>query len=227
MSHQNQTYYVPSASQSAQSYSKLLRDMSKRYSILTNLESELPKYNRTCRVRMIDVPPSQENAYEFKTPQELNDHLGQQELIPPAPRCRVYVIENLNLDYITVFGHHFKVDPTLFARQVGTPNGGNRNPNGTPNLFHHRDRQRSFTLPYGELRYFTEHVGGRRLTDNRAGRRIATSERYHRQDEFCNVGLVKRNISFWCRQSPPKDCWDGMCSPPPIKDSDPTSLDSG
>lgn len=210
MSHQTQTYYVPGASPSAQSYAKFLHDTSNIYPILRNLESELPKYNRTCRVRLIDVPPSRENGHEFKTPQELNDHLAQQQLIPPAPRCRVYVVENLNLEYISVVGYHLNLDPTVFAKQVGAPN---RNPKGRPNvtskLFHRRDPQRSFTLPYGELRHFAEHIGGRRLTDDRAGRRMATSERFHGQDEFCNLGLIKRCISFWCKENPHTYCWDG------------------
>jgi len=217
LARRNQTYSPPGGvSPNAQSYAKMLHDLSKRYPFLVNLEKELSKYKRACRIRMINIPPSPDNGHEFKTPQELNEYLGQLQVsIPPDPRCRVFVVENLTLEYISVFGHHFNIDPTIFAKQVGTSKGanGSLNWNTSPKLFGQRDTQRSFTLPYIELREFAQHIGGRRLTDNRAGRRIATSEIYYRTENFCHTGLVKHLISCWCKESTHKNCWDGTPTP--------------
>jgi len=87
------------------------------------LPSLIEGYNPKCRVRMIDLPHSEESGREFKNIKDLNDHLKGLEAVPWGQRCRVYVVvENLTLEYIAAFGYYLNVDPTFFARQIRTAN---------------------------------------------------------------------------------------------------------
>lgn len=81
MSHQGSPHHVPDISRTAQSYAIFLRDMHARYPNLINLTRELerPKYNRHCRVRLVDFPRSTETGHEFQSVQELHEHLGNQK----------------------------------------------------------------------------------------------------------------------------------------------------
>ena len=193
-------------------YVKLLRTLTGRYPSLMNLDfsNEMAMMNRSCRVGMIEVPGYEGTDHKFESPQELHDHLAKQELVPPAPRCRVYIVENLDIEYIAAFGYHFKMDPTVFASQVRTANWVFRpNDNITPKLLQCRDPKRSFVLRYGELRFFKEYIAGLPLTDYTAGRRIFTvTKSMPELSNFGHVGIVRRCISFWCQESYP-GCWDG------------------
>lgn len=211
MPHQTQTYHIPVTSPAAKSYAKFLRDMRARYPNLINLEHEFehPKYNRDCRVCMI-VVPSEDPGHEFNTPQQLHDHLGKPEPVPSKPLCRVYVVENLTLEYIAVFGHQFNVDPTVFASQIRTANWeGELEGNNTPKLLLCREPNCLFTLRYGEVRLFNEPIAGLRLTDNKAGRVITVTTTHIEMKNFHHVGVVRRCISFWCKENSNIGCWDG------------------
>lgn len=212
MSHQSSPYHVPDASRTAQSYAIFLRDMHARYPNLINLIRELkhPNYNRHCRVRLVDFPRSTDTGHEFHSVQELHDHLGKSEAAPTAPRCTVYVVENLNLEYIAAFGYHFNVDPTVFATQIRTANWeSNAEGNNTPKLLLCRDPNRSFTLRYAEPRYFDDHIVGLKLTDDSAGRRITVTTPASGLKDSTHVGLVRRCISFWCGEIH-TNCYDGI-----------------
>jgi len=206
MSYQSQ--YVPAVSPDAQSYARFLQKMGAKYPTLMNLEHELRKFDRHCRVRLIDFPRSPESC-EFHTLQELNEYLDKPEPGPLAPRCRVYVLENLTLEYIAIFGHHFNVDPTVFAEQAQRMNWADfPNENYTPKLHLRRDPNRSFTLRYSELRLFAESVAGLKLVDSSAGRVVTVTTRANHLSRFHRVGIVRRCISFWCTKIK-KDGWEG------------------
>jgi len=104
----------------ARSYATFLRTLRNRYPKLINLERELehPSHKRDCRVRLIDFPSSVESGREFHSPPELREHLEATKSLTSTQRCRIHVVENLSLEYITVLGTHFELDPTLFASQV-------------------------------------------------------------------------------------------------------------
>lgn len=212
MTHQSETHHVPNASPTGLSYRTFLQGLiNSRYPNLINLERGLFKYKRNCRVRLIEIPRPGGIDHEFKSPEELCDHLGKPEPTPPAPRCRIYIVENLTLEYVAAFGFHLSVDPTVFASQIRTAAWeGQPDENNTPKLLFCKDPDQSFTIRYGELRLFNDHIAGLRLTDNKAGRRIATTNPVDDLFTFFHVGLVRRAISFWCQESYP-GCWDGNC----------------
>lgn len=196
----------------AQSYATFLRHLRDRYPKLINLERELvrPARKRDCRVRLIDLPTSSESGREFRSPSELREHLGAPEAVTPAKRCRIYVVENLSLEYITVIGNHFELDPTIFASQIQSQVWVERpTENNTPRLIRDRHPTQSFTLRYRELRYFDEQIGGLFLEDNMAGRKITTTTSREELSVFHHVGAVRRCVSFWCKQGSKLGVWDG------------------
>jgi len=219
MSHGTQTRDVPDASPNAEWYRKFLQDMRARYPSLVHLGRLLedpwynPKYpvNRKCRVRMIDLPHSEESGREFETIKDLNDHLKEVEAAPRSKRCRVYVVENLTLEYIAAFGYHFNVDPTVFARQVRTANWEDHpEQNNTPKLLLRSDPKHSFSLRYSELRLFKERVADLELLDCSAGRVITVTTSASHLYKFHHVGIVRRSISFWCKERPNNDGGEGI-----------------
>jgi hypothetical protein len=205
----------PLVSPETQSYATFLRNLRDRYPNLINLERELekPAYKRDCKVRLIDLPPSAESGWEFHSAPELRKHLGTAETVTPARRCRIYVVENLSLEYITVIGNHFYLDPTIFAAQIRAQVWAEQpTENNTPPLLRHRYPRHSFTLRYKELRYFDEPIAGLDLVNNRAGRRITTTNTQEELSVFRHVGVVRRCLSFWCREGSNTGSWDGSTS---------------
>lgn len=210
MSHQNQAYNNPSLSDDVKSYKRVLRHMRQRYPSLINLEGDFPKYKGSCRVRMIEFPRAGEGDREFDSPQELRDHLGNLASTVTAPWYRVYVLENLNIEYIAVLGDHFNVDPTIFATQFRKANWeGNPEENNTPKLLLRMDPNRSFTLRYSELRLFNKSIAGKLLKDTITGRVLTTPNTAKYLEMFHKVGIVRRCVSFWCDESSNKGCWYG------------------
>lgn len=205
----------PGGTEEYMSFVKALRE---RYPNLINLERHLPKFtDRPCRVREICIPPlSGETGPEFTDPQELRDYLGKRQPNVPG-QCRVYVLENLDNDFVAVFGQHFNIDPTFFATHVrttvweGSPFGNN-----TPKLLRLRDPDRSFILRYSELRLFDQDIKEKRLLDSKGRGKYQASLRYiitpSESDylkNFWRVGLARRCISLWSEESSP-DCSDGI-----------------
>jgi hypothetical protein len=116
----------------------------------------------------------------------------------------------ISLEYITVLGTHFELDPTLFASQVQAQVWVERpTENNTPPLIQGRHPRQSFTLRYRELRYFEERIAGLYLVDNMAGRKITTSMGREELSVFHQVGAIRRCISFWCKQRSKTGFWDG------------------
>jgi len=195
----------------AERYAQLLRNLCKRYPSLINLEELLPNtklnlgYIRNCRVRMIDVGLPVHQVSQFDDdPDLLLAHLKQTEAAG-AVHQRIYVLENLTLAHIALFGTFFDIDPCIFASQIRTANWEEKpTKNNTPKLLSSRNPARSFSLRYNELRLFQDPLSNR-LMDIHAGRRI-TSTRLRRV--FANVGLVKKCATFWCREM--LNSWDGM-----------------
>ena len=197
----------------ARSYATFLRNLRDRFPKLINVEHELIEpapHKRDCRVRLIDLPPSAETGREFHSPPELREHFGATEVATPAQGCRIYVVENLSLEYITVLGNHFELDPTIFASQIQSQVWSEhpRNNNTAP-LIQDRHPMESFTLRYTELRYFLEPIAGISLVDNKAGRKITSTIARDELKVFHHVGAIRRCISFWCRKRPGTHFWDG------------------
>ena len=183
--------------------------MRQRYPSLINLERQFPN-NGSCRIGLIELPSPEKRLSEFHSPQELRDHLNKPESAAAIPWCRVYVLENLNLEYITVLGRHFDVDPTIFARQYRKMTWEAKpDENNTPQLLLCGDPDLSFTLRYSELRQFDRSIAGTKLTDSRTGRILTSPNKAKDFELFHTVGIVRCCISFWCAESSNKACWNG------------------
>jgi hypothetical protein len=165
---------------------------------------------RHCRVRLIQLPYSDETTREFSTFRELDHFLLTP---PPAQSRRIFVVENVDLSHIVSFQRHFQMDPTVFASQMRTTTWvANPHDNNTQKLLLSRDPLQTFTLRYGELREFAESIAGLQLTESRAGRKIFGVKRSPGAlTAFSKVGLVRRCISFWCRESNGGASYDGIC----------------
>ena len=197
-------------------YAGFLRAMRCRYPGLINLEELLSKgnasrtYTRECRIAMVEVPSDGQPCgapVSFESPESLRSHLLQTASPQESVHRRVYVLENLNLGYIEVFGTHFNIDPCIFATQIRTTNWTAKNDeNNTPKLLSCRDPMVSFTLRYNELRIFDDPIhGGPRLIDASAGRQIDTARG---MEDFERIGLVRRCASFWSQKK--ENGWDGI-----------------
>ena len=183
-------------------YAQLLHNLKHRYPSLVNLETLLPnskeQYSRICRVRMVDIGSSPLQLRSLDDPDVLLAHLQQQDQ-DRSVHQRIYVLENLTLPHITLFGTFFNIDPCIFASQIRTADWeGGKDQNNTPKLLSSRDPASSFTLRYNELRYFANFPHGL-LTELQAGRRITVTSK---------VASVRRCATFWCREN--EESWDGM-----------------
>jgi hypothetical protein len=198
-------------------YMSFVKKMRERYPNLINLERHLPKFtDRKCRVREIYIPQSRQTEPEFTDAQDLRDHLSKRQP-NVAGQCRVYVLENLDNDFMAVFGQHFNIDPTFFATHVRTTTWeGSPYGNNTPKLLRLRDPKRSFILRYSELRLFDQDIKGKKLFDSKGRGKYQESLRYivtpsesDYLQQFWKVGLARRCVSLWSKENS-IDCWDGI-----------------
>jgi hypothetical protein len=198
-------------------YMSFVKKMRERYPNLINLERHLPKFtDRKCRVREIYIPQSRQTEPEFTDAQDLRDHLSKRQP-NVAGQCRVYVLENLDNDFMAVFGQHFNIDPTFFATHVRTTTWeGSPYGNNTPKLLRLRDPKRSFILRYSELRLFDQDIKGKKLFDSKGRGKYQESLRYivtpsesDYLQQFWKVGLARRCVSLWSKENS-IDCCDGI-----------------
>ena len=159
---------------------------------------------------MIEVSLPEYQLSQLDDPDFQLAHLEQAANVEESrtPHQRIYVLENLTLSHIALFGTFFNIDPCVFASQIRTADWEEKpTENNTPKLLSCRNPSCSFYLRYNELRLFRDPVSAipQGLFDTHAGRRIIPTLGH---PLFANVGLVRRCAKFWCRETP-KSGWDG------------------
>lgn len=116
---------------------------------------------------------------------------------------RLYLLEDLDASFIELLGAYLNIDGTVFASQIrDTHFSGEWEHGHQPKLPSFHDPNKSFTLRYYEARYFGDYhmhelsssvrtVGNipRHVTFGKGKSRYYTGQ----------VGLIRRNTSFWSR----------------------------
>lgn len=150
---------------------------------------------------------------EFKSPQDLRKHFASVPSTTPAsPRRRIYIMEGLAKDYISILGGHFFMDPSFFQRQERTCVWSN---DFTPTSDmlpqpSSLDPDQSFHLQYCELRQFTKAIENRYHFCKRTRRHVGMTPPRHKEDS--TTGILRRKVSWWCRNLEGGG-WDGMYQP--------------
>lgn len=119
------------------------------------------------RVAMLELLPGKDVCRkDFSSSMELSKDLKSG--LPPSSnmaestslgrRCRIYILEGLAPDFISVLGEHFLMDPTFFMKQERTNLWGLpfEGINKTPYLPSGTEPENNFCLKYYELRNYDD-----------------------------------------------------------------------
>lgn len=160
--------------------------------------------NSRSRVACVEFARSNTISHQtFDSLPDLETFLTQE---PPAGARRLFLLEELQPDYVTAVGHKLRIPPNVISRHRRKAlweydhDAGN-----TPPLPSLNDRSTSFSFQYWELVFFKDQLKDfyLRCADNE--RHIAVSRIDGR---FDNVGIVQRKASFWSKPTR-GDGWDG------------------
>jgi len=164
-----------------------------------------PLTDNNALVVLLDASASASNApaftkTEFVCAQDLRKHfVSVATTRPTSPQRRIYIMEGLAKEYISVLGGHFFMDPSFFLRQERTCVWSN---DFTPTSDmlpqpSSLDPEQSFHLQYCELRQFTKAIENRYHFCKRTGRHVGMTP--PRQKEDSTTGILRRKVSWWCR----------------------------
>jgi hypothetical protein len=133
-------------------------------------------------------------------------------------RCqhRLFLVEDLDTEYVEILGSYLNVDGTVFASQIRDAHYSGGANGHVPRLPSFHNPHHSFTLRYYESRYFNIQS----LSDY--GTDLVTAANVRRQITFKigsyhfgkpgepkgHVGQIRRNTSFWSRKEE-DGSWNG------------------
>jgi hypothetical protein len=156
---------------------------------------------------------------EFISAAKLRRHLKRRGCTDG--RKRIYIVEGLSPDYVSVLGQHFSIGPDFFQEQQlhhGSDLGSHDSCNPLHlNGGHLRNCSRtwyndsSFHLQYCELREFDRSIDNLPFVCPRTGRAIdmATRRISYRAGASNTTAVLRRKVSWWSR-SLSDGGWDGM-----------------
>jgi hypothetical protein len=173
-----------------------------------NKDGPLKKGNAL--VVLLDSPatgqPDYTKPHPFKHSAELREHFERS----PRDHCRrrIYLMEGLAPDYVSVIGGHFFMEPTFFQRQERTCVWSNdftpvSDALPQPSLL---SPNKSFHLQYCELRQFNKALENRYYFCQRTRRHVGMTPPRHKEES--TTGILRRKISWWCRETA-NGGWDG------------------
>ena len=121
-------------------------------------------------------------------------------------RNRVYLMDCMPPNTVSVIGEHFGINPTVFMRQQRTALWEFGHDRGnTPSLPSSQGPCKSFTIEYCELRYISTPIRGPSLRCRENSRHINVSRN---NGAFDQTGIVHRKATFWSRRNVAGG-WDG------------------
>ena len=178
-----------------------------RYPNLKNIATDLGQSLRECHVAVIqfDYNGRQLSQDIYRTAPELQKHFESRCQPPKSGIKRVYLMEDLQEDFIEVVASFFRLNLFLFGTQIRSTlweQSAWRN-NITPNLLSNREFDGMFTIWYFEA-FVLDKPYHYDIKLN-AGRRCIRST----LPTFGGVRLVRRRASFWSRQGVDGG-WDGI-----------------
>ena len=154
---------------------------------------------------------------EFLDPRQVTEFLETSAAL--ENQCRLWILEDLQPDWINVLGGQMGVDPQVFSEQSNAWNYTDSDSIPTRTLPSLIDPERGFTLRYFEIRRLHDahditHLGDHKtfaINWRRFERWRAIDppslEPLHRPQH----GFVRRCASFWTNQRPGQAGWDGKC----------------
>ncbi|PVI03756.1 hypothetical protein DM02DRAFT_612052 [Periconia macrospinosa] len=149
---------------------------------------------------------------EFRDAPELSKHFRTND--DSHNFHRIYIMEGLAKEYISIIGGHFFMDPTFFQRQERTCVWSNEFTPVSDALPHPSslDPRKSFHLQYCELRQFSKAIENRYYFCERTRRHVGMTPPRHKEDS--TTGILRRKISWWSRETK-NGGWDVviLCDP--------------
>ncbi|CAO2656561.1 Nn.00g053640.m01.CDS01 [Neocucurbitaria sp. VM-36] len=174
-----------------------------------------PLKNGNALVVLLDAPATSQPGFEtteFKSATDLRNHF--QHADHDHDRRRIYIMEGLAPDYVSIVGGHFFMEPTFFQRQERTCVWSNdftpvSDALPQPSLL---DPEKSFHLQYCELRQFNKAIENRYYFCQRTRRHVGMTAPRHKEES--TTGILRRKVSWWCRRTA-KGGWDVviLCDP--------------
>jgi hypothetical protein len=170
-----------------------------------------PHTKRHTRVALLDAPATGQPNY--MDPEWFTESAKLREHFQTSPRNhnrrRIYLMEGLATDFVSVIGGHFFMEPTFFQRQERTCVWSNDFTPVSDALPHPSllDPDRSFHLQYMELRQFDKALENRYYFCQQTRRHVGMTAPRHKEET--TTGILRRKISWWCRETTAKG-WDGL-----------------
>jgi hypothetical protein len=125
---------------------------------------------------------------------------------------RLFLLEDIATNYVETFGHHFCIDPSIFARQLRTNSWESSDEASSPTpLQSTSDHESIFSLCYPELVKFlgSEVQIKESLSCHSNVYRYINAIR--QKSFFDGIGIVHRRFSFWSRKHD-SGFWDDECA---------------
>lgn len=189
----------------------LSRDLSQHFPrFSSHLHRQCDKranWGRACVLEFQQRMPT--TVKEFCSPEQLRSHL----LKPKATSRRLWLLEDVSLNWITVLGAHLQIPASFFASHWADPSGADFNDRHTfsPNP------ERRFLLKYPQFRRVTVH-GVKDDLRHPILAIMCNVERYfftsgHEDTTYENPDFARsyHNLSFWGSE-PSHEDWEGMYS---------------
>lgn len=170
---------------------------------------DVPLRNGNALVVLLDAPSIGQPDFtttSFKNASDLRNHFGNTS--HEHNRRRIYMMEGLAPDYVSVIGGHFFMDPTFFQRQERTCIWSNdftpvSDALPQPSLL---NPDKSFHLQYCELRQFNKALENRYYFCTRTRRHVGMTAPCHKEES--TTGILRRKVSWWSRETAGGG-WDG------------------
>lgn len=146
---------------------------------------------------------------EFRSPEQLRSHL----LEPKATSRRLWLLEDVSSNWITVLGAHLQIPPSFFASHWADPSGADFNERHTfsPNP------ERHFLLKYPQFRRVTVHGVKDDLRHPILAIKCNVERHFftsgHEDTTYENPDFARsyHSLSFWGSE-PSNESWEGKCS---------------
>lgn len=150
----------------------------------------------------VDGAPVFTDEIRFKSTNHLRQHFNSlSENTSSTPKRRIYIMEGLAKEYISIMGGYFFMEPTFFQRHERTCVWSNEftpmsDMGPHPSLL---DPDYNFHLQYCELRQFSKALLNRYHFCKRTGRHVGMTPARHKEDS--TTGILRRKVGWWCRKT--------------------------
>lgn len=180
-----------------QPYWDTLTALRSRYPAINSLQNGVRHWHpQRGRASVLEFYPGEVRSRDFEDVQDLQHYFHH----VPHSRCenRLYLLEDLTLDYIEAFGSQFWIDPYLFAAQSWAYHwAGNQYASMPRRLPSEQDPKRLFTLRYFEVRRF-RHA---QIINYEKVKTDSNMHRFIEQDMLDphpdGAFFCRKNVSFW------------------------------